>query len=109
MYPAPENPPKSESESLGTQVIEGVTAEGTRSTTTLAIGSVGNDREIVVTHERWFSKQLQIEVLSKTSDPRLGVTVTKLTEVKLTEPDPTLFMPPADYTATEVPGPTVTR
>jgi hypothetical protein len=42
------------------------------------VGSIGNDREIVVTNENWFSKQLQVEVLTKTSDPRMGDSTTKL-------------------------------
>ena len=53
------NRPKTTSESLGTQTIEGLTVEGTRRTTIYAVDSVGNDREIVVTIESWFSKQLQ--------------------------------------------------
>jgi len=92
------NRPKMTSESLGSQMIEGLNAEGTRRTTTWAVGSIGNDREIVVTNENWFSKQLQVEVLTKTSDPRSGDSTTKLTNVSLVEPDPALFMPPPDYT-----------
>ena len=92
------NRPKSTSESLGTQMIEGLNADGTRRTTTWPVGSIGNDREIVVTNENWFSKQLQVEVLTKTSDPRMGESTTKLTNISLVEPDPALFIPPGDYT-----------
>jgi hypothetical protein len=99
------NAPKTTSESLGTQVIEGVTAEGTRRTTTWAVGTVGNDREIVVTNETWFSRQLQVTVLTKTSDPRSGETTTKLANISLAEPDPSLFMPPLDYTIKDVGAP----
>ena len=99
------NPPKMTSESLGTQMIEGLTAEGTRRTTTWAAGTMGNDREIVVTNETWFSKQLQIAVLTKTSDPRSGDSTTKLANVSLVEPDPALFMPPVDYTIKDVGAP----
>jgi hypothetical protein len=102
---APSNPPKSTSESLGSQVIEGVTAEGTRTTTTWAVGSVGNDREIVATNETWFSKQLGVAVLTKMTDPRFGDTTTKLTDISLVEPDPALFMPPLDYTIKDVGAP----
>ena len=92
------NRPKTTSESLGTQTIEGLNAEGTRRTTTWPVGSIGNDREIVATGETWFSKQLQVEVLTKTSDPRMGDSTTNLTNISLVEPDPALFTPPADYT-----------
>ena len=99
------NRPKTTSESLGTQMIEGLNAEGTRQTTTWAVDSIGNDREIVVTNERWFSKQLQVDVLTKTSDPRSGDSTTKLANISLVEPDPALFMPPADYMIKDAGGP----
>ena len=104
---APGNTPKTTSESLGSQLIEGVTAEGTRMTTTWAVGSVGNDREIIATSETWFSKQLGVAVLTKNSDPHSGDTTIKLTNISLVEPDPTLFMPPADYEIKDMAGPTV--
>jgi hypothetical protein len=83
---------------------KGLNAEGTRRTTIWAVGSIGNDCEIVVTNENWFSKPLQVEVLTKTSDPRSGDSTTKLTNVSLVEPDPALFMPPPDYTIKDVGG-----
>jgi len=70
---------------------------------------VGNDREIVATSETWFSKQLGLTMLSKNTDPRFGETTTKLTNISLVEPDPALFMPPADYEIKDVPGPTTNR
>jgi len=82
-----------------------VDAEGTRTTTIWAVGTVGNDREIVATTERWFSKQLQVELLTKTSDPRSGDSIAKLADISLVEPDPALFMPPPDYTIKDVPPP----
>jgi len=101
------NRPKTSSESLGTQTIEGLTVEGTRRTTIYPVDSVGNDREIVVTNESWFSKQLNAEVLTNTSDPRMGDSITKLTNVSLVEPDPALFMPPPDYTVKDAARPRV--
>ena len=93
---------KTTTEDLGTQFIEGVAAEGRRTTTILPVGSVGNDREIAVRNEIWFSKQLGLAVLTKSSDPRFGDSITKLTGISLAEPDPALFMPPGDYTITDV-------
>ena len=86
-------------------MIEGLTAEGTRRTTTWAVDSVGNNREIVVTNEDWFSKQLQVHVLQKTSDPRTGDSTTKLANISLVEPDPALFILPADFTIKDEGGP----
>jgi hypothetical protein len=103
------NTPKTTSESLGSQLIEGVTAEGTRTTTTWAVGSVGNDREIDAISETWFSKQLGVAVLTKNSDPRFGHSITKLTNISLVEPDPALFMPPADYDIKDMAAQTTNR
>jgi hypothetical protein len=93
------------SELLGTEVIEGVAAEVRRTTTTWAVGSVGNDREIVATKETWFSRELGVVMLMKTSDPRSGDTTTKLTDISRVEPNPALFMPPVDYTIKDVGAP----
>jgi hypothetical protein len=90
--------PEMQSEDLGTQMIEGVTARGTRTTQTWPVDSVGNDRPIVSVHETWFSQQLGgIVVLSKNTDPRYGETTTALKNVNLAEPDPSLFQPPPGY------------
>jgi hypothetical protein len=96
---APSNPlrPQIQRESLGADTMEGLTVTGTRITTTYPEGSVGNDRPITVVTETWMSQDLKMPVLSKTSDPRTGETTTKLTNVSLAEPDPSLFQVPADY------------
>jgi len=92
-------------ESLGTQAIEGVTAEGTRVTFTIPAGKIGNDRPIVTVNERWYSPELQTVVLTKNSDPRMGETTYRLTNINRSEPDPSLFQVPADYTVDEGAGP----
>jgi hypothetical protein len=88
-------------ESLGKQTIEGVEAEGTRSTITIPAGKVGNDRPIKITSERWYSPELQIVVLSKHSDPFAGENVYRLTGISRAEPAPTLFEVPADFRINE--------
>jgi hypothetical protein len=88
-------------ESLGTQTIEGVEAEGTRVTFTIAAGKIGNERPIVTVNERWYSPELQTVVLSKNSDPRMGETTYRLTNISRGEPDPSLFQVPTDYTVKE--------
>jgi hypothetical protein len=94
-------------EDLGKQTVEGVLAEGTRTTTTIPAGSIGNDREIKVVHERWFSPDLKQVVLSKHSDPRMGETTYRLTRIQRAEPARALFEVPADYTLKTAPEPNI--
>jgi hypothetical protein len=85
-------------EDLGTQAVEGVLATGTRTTTTIAAGTIGNEQPIVIVSEQWFSPDLKVLVLTKHSDPRSGETVYRLTNIVQTEPARSLFEVPADYT-----------
>jgi hypothetical protein len=84
-------------ESLGRQTIEGVVAEGTRTTTTIPAGQLGNEQPIQVVTERWYSAELQAIVLNKHSDPRTGDTITRLANISRAEPAHTLFEVPSDY------------
>src|SRR5258708_1350199 len=85
-------------ESLGTQTIDGVNAEGTRTTRTIPAGEIGNESPITVVSERWYSADLQMDVKSTHSDPRFGNTTYTLTNIQRTEPAATLFAVPSDYT-----------
>ncbi|MGH9712071.1 MAG: hypothetical protein ACRD5M_02075 [Candidatus Acidiferrales bacterium] len=84
--------------SLGTETINGVSAEGTRLTRTIPAGAIGNEKPIVITVERWYSPDLQTVVKTTRSDPRTGETVMQLTKIQRAEPDASLFQVPADYT-----------
>jgi len=90
--------PNVQTESLGTQTINGVTATGTRVTRTIPAGSIGNAQTMQVIHETWISDDLQVPIMVKTTDPRFGTRVTQLTNIQRGEPDSTLFQVPADYT-----------
>ena len=82
-------------EDLGTQTIEGVSAQGKRETVTIPAGQIGNERPIEIVTETWFSPELHTMVLRKHSDPRMGDSTYRLTDIKRTEPDASLFQPPA--------------
>jgi hypothetical protein len=88
-------------ESLGTQTIEGVTAEGARSTLTIPAGEIGNTLPIEIVDETWYSPELQINVMTMHRDPRSGATTYRLTNLSRSEPDRSLFEVPADYTVGE--------
>lgn len=84
-------------EDLGVQNIEGVQAEGTRTITTIPAGDIGNERPIEIIYERWYSKELQLVVMSKNSDPRFGEQTYRLTNIVRSEPDPSLFEVPSGF------------
>jgi len=90
-------------ESLGAQMVEGVQAQGTRITRTIPAGQVGNEQPLQIVTESWYSPDLQMVVMRKSSDPRRGDTVTQLTNVNRGEPSSTLFQVPADFTVSEGP------
>jgi len=85
-------------ESLPAQMVNGALAQGTRTTETIPVGKIGNDRPIGIVHERWVSNDLQMMVKSTNSDPRFGDTTYQLTNIVQSAPDPSLFQIPADYT-----------
>jgi hypothetical protein len=93
----------SRTESLGTQSIEGVEAEGTRTTVTIPAGAIGNELPIEIVSERWFAPSLQVVVLSTNSDPRMGKTTYRLAGLSRNEPMRSLFEVPAGYTIVQPP------
>jgi hypothetical protein len=91
------------SEDLGTQSFEGVQAHGVRTTSTIPVGAIGNNRELKTVSELWESKNLGIIVKSVSTDPRFGATTYELTNIVQSSPDPSLFRVPADYTMLQTP------
>jgi hypothetical protein len=91
-------------ESLGTREIEGVTAEGTRTTITIPAGAIGNVAALEIVSERWYSPELRTVVLSRRSDPRFGETIYRVQNIVRAEPPAELFQVPPDYTV-ETGGP----
>lgn len=83
--------PESMGKSLGTREIEGLKCEGWLRKSAAGIT------------ETWISKDLQIVVLSKSSDPRTGES--KIRNLSRAEPDASLFQPPADYKVVDETGP----
>ena len=88
-------------EELGTQTMDGLTVQGKRITRTIAAGQIGNEHQLQVVTEVWYSPDLQTTVQSTTNDPRTGVSTYKLTNVSRAEPDASLFQVPAGYTVTQ--------
>ena len=84
-------------EDLGTQVMDGLSVQGKRITRIVAAAQAGSEKDIEVVTETWTSPDLQMVVMSKTSDPRFGDSVYKLSNISRAEPDPALFTVPSDY------------
>jgi hypothetical protein len=85
-------------EDLGTQTINGISAQGTRYTHTIAAGQAGNTNAMTVVSEQWYSPDLQVVVKSTRSDPRTGQVTYTLSNIQRTEPAASLFTVPSDYT-----------
>jgi hypothetical protein len=84
-------------EKLGLKTIEGVAAEGTRSSYTVPATKGHSDSPIVVTHESWYCPELKIIILETNDDPRSGETRNKLVHIVRGKPEVSKYNPPADY------------
>jgi len=91
-------------ESLGTQTINGVAAEGTRFTRTIPAGAIGNEKPLTIVREEWYSNDLQMIVQSKRTDPFVGETTYNVTNIQRTAPASSLFTVPPDYTVEAAPA-----
>ncbi len=88
-------------ETLAGRLVEGVWTQGTRRTTIIEAGAIGNERPISIVSEEWFSPELQVLVATEHSDPRAGTSTYRLANIQRTEPDRSFFEVPVDYTIRE--------
>ncbi|HKO63149.1 MAG TPA: TonB family protein, partial [Pyrinomonadaceae bacterium] len=95
--------PTAKTEQLGKQNINGVEAEGTRTTVTIPPGEIGNELAIEIVSERWFSPELQVIVKTRHFDPRFGENTYQLIDINRSEPSRELFEVPAGYKIEEAP------
>jgi hypothetical protein len=95
--PQASNGAEPKTESLGTETMEGIPATGTRIRKTIPAGTIGNDKDLTITHETWYSPELRLVIQSTQSDPRFGQTTFTLKNIQQGQPDETLFQVPADY------------
>jgi hypothetical protein len=93
---------EAKTESLGTKTIESVQVTGTRSTQTIPAGTIGNDKDLNITRETWYSPELKLVIQSTQNDPRFGQTTYTLKNIQQGSPDVTLFQVPANYTIDKI-------
>ncbi len=78
-----------------------MSAQGTRVTRTIPAGQIGNDQPLQIVNETWYSSDLQMVVMRKSSDPRRGEVVTQVQNLNRAEPAATLFQVPTDFKVNE--------
>jgi hypothetical protein len=79
--------------------------QGTRMTSTIPAGAMGNERPIDIVTERWYSKDIDATVLERFFDPRFGETIYRLVNVVRGNPSPDLFQVPQGYEVVVDEGP----
>jgi len=80
------------------RTIQGLECTGTKKTSTIPAGKVGNERPITIVTETWYAPAIEAVVSSTTSDPRFGQTTYTLRNLVLGEPPSDLFELPSGYT-----------
>jgi len=79
-------------EDLGTETVNGLELVGTREVLTIAIGT---DHPITVSKVFWYSPYLRLNVSTIRRDQRIRrVEKFTVTDINLSEPDPSLFVLP---------------
>jgi hypothetical protein len=91
-------------ERLEPMTIEGLRAEGARTTETIPANRVGNGAPFDIVTESWTSPELKVELVNRHSDPRTGEVTYRLTNLSRSEPDHALFEVPSDYAIQEIPS-----
>ena len=89
-------------ENLGTKEIGGLPVMGTRETTTIEPGAVGNDQTLTTSREFWYSAELKTNLAVTRKDPREGTQVIQMTVLSRADPDPAVFAVPAGFAVRDV-------
>jgi hypothetical protein len=85
------------SEDLGRQSIGGLETVGTRETSVIPAGTIGNNSPILSKREFWYSPHLGVNLISKRQDPRAGDQNFEVSDITLGEPDAKLFLLPSGF------------
>ncbi len=84
-------------ESLGQSTIDNLEVLGSREITTINPGANGYQHPEPTVKEFWYSPQLEVNLITKRFEPRGGSQNFTLENINLNEPNPNLFVPPANY------------
>jgi hypothetical protein len=94
---------------LPPETMDGLRADGKRTTWTIEAGRIGNEKPITIINEVWSSPELGITLRTRDADPLVGEDTFRVQNVARGEPDAQLFRVPADYQKVAAPGPVVLR
>jgi hypothetical protein len=90
---------------LGTKTLDNIKVKGTRRTLTIPAQATTIGTPITVVDECWYSKDLDMNVEFRHSDPRTGSRSITLTGFKREEPNPAFFEIPAGYKVVDMTPP----
>ena len=99
-----ENAPAFVNEPLGKKMIEGIEAEGRRTTATYPVGMMSNDKPMTTVTEYWNSTDLKVTVYMKSESSSTGENLRALINIKRAQPDPSLFQVPPEYKVVDETG-----
>jgi hypothetical protein len=88
-------------ENIGNDNIDGLDVVGTRETLTLAAGVEGNSQALTIVEEGWYSPELEVNLTVSRKDPREGTVVVHVVDLSRSDPDPSLFQVPANFTVSD--------
>jgi hypothetical protein len=96
--------PQRRTEALAPITIDGIRAEGSRTTDTIAANRAGNAEPFDIVTESWYSPELKVELMNRHGDPRTGEVILRLAKISREEPDHKLFEVPEGYTVQDFPS-----
>jgi hypothetical protein len=88
---------------LGEKSFDGMRATGQRRQYTVPVGTIGNEKPIVLSVDQWFSPELSLIVARSGTSSIAGEFGMQVENIVHGEPDAALFLIPAEYSRVEVP------
>ena len=99
--------PSAKVEDLGSNVLDGLQAKGTRRTIRVPGDASGTGAPIILVDEYWYSDDLHVNLLLLHDDPRTGQQTTALSDLNRNEPDASLFEISGDFKVVDLTPPRV--
>jgi hypothetical protein len=82
---------------LGTTTLNGLQARGTRRSYKIAAKASATGSSVEIEVEEWYSEDLHLNLLTRHTDPRIGILTIGVSGLKRDEPSASMFQVPAGY------------